>query len=127
MAGLKLDGTGQVKMATLAEAVTALQTLHSCTERMGVAMKNKSNTATFVAQFKRVGVPLASKLKGQFGMIADQVTAVILAATRAGGGELLRLRAMREGVAQIKVAIEIATTQTIKKHTRTDEHAPAAE
>jgi len=127
MAGLKLDGTGQVKMATLAEAVTALQTLHSCTERMGVAMKNKSNTATFVAQFKRVGVPLASKLKGQFGMIADQVTAVILAATRSGGGEVLRLRAMREGVAQIKVAIEIATTQTIKKHTRTDEHAPAAE
>ena len=127
MAGLKLDGTGQVKMATLAEAATALQTLHSCTERMGVAMKNKSNTATFVAQFKRVGVPLASKLKGQFGMIADQVTAVILAATRSGGGEVLRLRAMREGVAQIKVAIEIATTQTIKKHTRTDEHAPAAE
>ena len=126
MAGLKLDGTGQVKMETLDAAFTALQTMHSCTERLAIAMKNKSNTATFVAQFKRVGVPLASKLKGQFGMIADQVTSAILAATKAGGGDAIRLRAMREGVAQIKVALEIASTQTIKKHQRTDDHEPGA-
>ena len=127
MAGLQLDGTGQVKMETLEAAFTALQTMHSCTERFAIALKNKSNTATFIAQFKRVGVPLASKLKGQFGMISDQVTSAILAATKAGGGDAIRLRAMREGVAQIKVALEIATTQTVKKHQRTDDHAPAAE
>ena len=127
MAGLKLDGTGQVKMETLEHAFTTLQTMHSCTERLAVAMKNKSNTATFVAQFKRVGVPLASKLKGQFGMISDQVTAGILAATKAGGGEMVRLRMMRESVAQIRVALEIAVSQTIKKHERTDDHGPAGE
>ena len=58
---------------------------------------------------------LAGKLKGQFGMISDLVTSVNAAAGR-GAAEKMRVRGLQEGMAAIKVQLEIAITQTIAKH-----------
>ncbi len=127
MAGLKLDGAGQVKMATLDEAMTAAQALNAQAERFGVAVKgNAKNTATFVSAYKRIATPLVGKLKGQFGMISDLVATSILTLSRPGGGDVIRLRAMREAVAQLKVQLEIAINHTKEKHAKHDEKPGAA-
>jgi hypothetical protein len=118
--GPKLDGAGMAKMAVLEEALHVMSSVHSHVEKMGVAIKNKQQTQVFVQAIKRQLTPLATKLKMQFGMIADQVSALLLSSTR-GSNETTRLRSMREGVAQIKVALEIAVAQTITKHSA-EEH-----
>lgn len=128
MAGLKLDGAGTAKMATLEAAVHAASTLHVTVERMAMAVKSKQPTAMFLSTFKRTAAPMVGQLKGQFGMISDQVAAAILVCTKTGGGEPQRLRAMREAVAGIKVALEIAVARTKEKHARHDEkHEGGAE
>ena len=53
-------------------------------------------------------------------MISDQVTAMLLVATR-GGGDQNKLRALRESVAQIRTQIEIAIAKTKEKHSITDD------
>ena len=113
--GPQLDGAGLAKMATLEEATAALQRLHGIVERMGIAVRSQQNTAQFGMQIRRSGAPLVGLLKGQFGMIADQVTALLLIATR-GGGDQAKLRSMRELVAQIRTALEIAGAKTKEKH-----------
>lgn len=119
MAGLKLDGTGQVKMATLEEAMTAAQALNAQAERFGVAVKgNAKNNATYISSYKRIATPLVGKLKGQFGLISDLVSTSILTISRPGGGDVIKLRVMREAVAQLKVQIEIAISQTKAKHAK---------
>lgn len=126
MAGLKLDGTGNVKMATLDAAVHTVATLHSTVERMAMAVKSKQNINQYTGVFKRTATPLVGQLKGQFGMISDQVVAVILVTTRTGGGDVARLRAMREGIAGIKVALEIAIHRTKEKHAQHEPKPGAA-
>ena len=59
-------------------------------------------------------------------MIADQVTATNLAASR-GASEQVRLRGLREGVAQVRQALEIAITQTKDKHKVVEEKRPASD
>ena len=113
--GPQLDGAGLAKMATLEEATAALQRLHGIVERMAIAVRSQQNTAQFGMQIRRSGAPLVGLLKGQFGMIADQVTALLLIATR-GGGDQAKLRSMRELVAQIRTALEIAVAKTKEKH-----------
>lgn len=125
MAGIKLDGAGQAKMATLDRAIQSASTLHVTVERMALAVKGKGNINSFLSIFKRTAVPMVGLLKGQFGMISDQVAAAILVATKTGGGDPARLRGMREGVAHIKVALEIAVNQTKEKHLARD-HKPDA-
>ena len=120
--GPKLDGAGQVKLETLEEASAQLQRLHGIVERMAVAVRAQQDTAQFGAQIRRAGAPLAGLLKGQFGMIADQVTAMLLVATR-GGGEQNKVRALRECVAQLRVQLEIAVARTKEKHTIPEEPA----
>jgi hypothetical protein len=115
MAGIKLDAAGQNKIKTLDEALLLLQRIHGLVEMYAVAIKNGQATGSFVQNIRRQLPTLAANLKGQFGMISDQVTAVNLAASR-GASEAVRLRQLREGVAQIKQAIEIAMTQTKDKH-----------
>jgi len=102
-------------MATLEEATTALQRLHGIVERMAIAVRSQQNTAQFGMQLRRSGGPLVGLLKGQFGMISDQVTALLLVATR-GGGDEAKLRSLRESVAQIRTALEIAVAKTKEKH-----------
>lgn len=114
--GPKLDGAGLVKMETLEEANAHVQRLHAIVERMAIAVRTQQNTAPFGQQIRRAGTPLVGLLKGQFGMIADQVSAMLLIATR-GGGDQVKLRSLREAVAQLRIQIEIAMTKTKEKHT----------
>jgi hypothetical protein len=122
--GPKLDGAGLAKMETLEEAAVAVQRIHGIVERMAMAVRSQQDTAQFGQQIRRTGSPLVGLLKGQFGMIADQVTALLLIATR-GGGDQAKLRALREGVAQIRIQLEIAVAKTREKHTVEEE--PSAE
>jgi len=121
--GPKLDGAGAAKMETLEEAQAHVQRLHGIVERMAVAVRSQQETAQFGAQIRRAGAPLVGLLKGQFGMIADQVTALLLVATR-GGGEQNKLRSLREAVAQVRVQLEIAITRVKEKHTASDDAPP---
>ena len=125
MAGAKLDGAGTAKLGALEEAQTMLGRVHSLVEQFGVEVKRNGNTSHYVQQIKRVLPNLVGLLKPQFGMIADQAAAVNLAAGR-GSSDQMRLRALREGVAQIRQAMEIAEKQVRDKHTIKDEH-PADE
>lgn len=121
MAGIKLDGAGQAKMATLDEAVTLHQRIHNLVEQFALQVKRNQPAGPIMINLKRQMPVLAGKLKGQFGMISDQVTAINMQMTR-GSSDQMRVRAMREGVAAIKVQLEIAVAQTIAKHEAKDEH-----
>ncbi|MGH7669139.1 MAG: hypothetical protein ACRENQ_06555 [Gemmatimonadaceae bacterium] len=120
MAVLKLDGAGQAKLKTLEEAATMIQRIHGLVEQYALADKRKTPTGTFFMNLKRQLPSLGGLLKGQFGMIADQVLAMNLAITR-GSSEPNRIRQMREGAAQIAQAIEIATKHVMQKHAVPDE------
>lgn len=129
MAGAKLDGAGQAKLGALDEANTMLQRVHGLVEQFGVEVRRNGNTSHYVQQLKRVLPNLIGLLKPQFGMIADQVAAMNLAAGR-GASDQMRLRGLREGVAQVRTALEIAEKQVRDKHTIRAEHdegAPKAE
>ncbi len=127
MAGIKLDGAGQVKMATLEEAMHAAMALNAQAERFAIAVKgNAKNNATYISSYKRIATPLVGKLKGQFGMISDLVSTSILTLSRPGGGDVMKVRAMREAVAQLKVQLDIAISQTKAKHEKHDDKPGAA-
>ena len=117
----KLDGPGTAKMATLGDAMTAIQRLHGLVERMAVAVKSGEGSQLYGAQIKRFGTPLVGQLKGQFGTIADQVTKMLLDASR-GGNEQLKVRSLREGIAQIRTSLDIAASKVKEKHTIVDEN-----
>lgn len=126
MAGPKLDGAGNVKMVTIHEAQAILQRCHGLVELMAMDVKGQRPINGGVSQLKRAATPLIGKLKGQFGMIADVVTAMLLAATRAGGGDQARVRTMREYIASLRQQLEIAEKQILEKH-RVDDHKSHAE
>ncbi|MBX7118898.1 MAG: hypothetical protein K1X31_07865 [Gemmatimonadaceae bacterium] len=115
MAGVKLDGAGTQKMKTIEAALVTLQSIHGMVERMAVEMKTNKGAGVIPQQIKRIATPLQGQLKGQFGLIADQVSAMILAAGR-GGSDQMRLRSMREFVAQIRTALEIAAAKVKDQH-----------
>lgn len=123
MAGVKLDGAGTQKMKTLEEALSTMQTIHGHVERMAVDVKNQRGAGVIPQQIKRIAVPLQGQLKAQFGLIADQVSAMILAAGR-GGGEQTKVRAMREYVGQIRTALEIMQAKVKEQHAVPIETAP---
>ncbi len=119
MAGTKLDGTGVVKMAALEEASIQLQRIHGNVEQWALALKKNQPTTLYSMQLRRQIPTLAALLKGQFGMISDQVTAIHLVASR-GGADGPKIRGLREGVAQVRTALEIAVAQTLEKHEQSD-------
>ncbi len=123
MPPVKLDGAGAQKMKTLEEALTTLAQIHGMVERMAVEMKNGKNVGIVPTQVKRIATPLQGQLKGQFGMIADQVSAMILNANR-GGGDAVRLRTLREYVGQIRQSIEFAGTKVKAQHAVVIDIAP---
>ncbi len=124
MAGTKLDGAGAQKMKTIEEALLTVQKLHGLVERTAIEVKNQRAAGVLPQQVKRVAVPLQGQLKGQFGMIADQVSALILATGR-GGGDQLKVRAMREYVAQIRQALEITANKVKEQHAVPVEGSPS--
>ncbi|MFI5311967.1 MAG: hypothetical protein ACHQQ3_12075 [Gemmatimonadales bacterium] len=115
MAATKLDAAGTQKMRTLDEALSALQTIHGLVERMGVEIKAQKSVGIIPQQIKRLAGNLQGQLKGQFGLIADQVAAMVLASTR-GGSETVRLRIMREFVGQLRTAVEINMAKVKDQH-----------
>lgn len=115
MAGTKLDGAGTQKMKTLEEALSTIQHIHGIVERMAVDVKNNRGAGIAPGQIKRVATNLQGQLKGQFGMIADQVSGMIIALGR-GGGEQNKVRAARESIAQIRQAIEIMVHKVKEQH-----------
>lgn len=120
MAGKKLDGAGQAKLATLEEATALMQKIHGLVEQYALSVKRQTPTTTYFNNLKRQLPVLGGKLKGQFGMITDQVSSMTLLITR-GSSEPTRIRQMREGVGQISQSLEIAIRQVIERHTVHDE------
>src|SRR5438105_731740 len=120
MAGPKLDGAGMAKMTTLDDATTIHQRCHTLVEQYALSLKRNQPAGHIMQNLKRQMPALAGKLKGQFGMISDLVTATNMSMSR-GSSEQIRLRTMREGIAAIKVQLEIAVAQTIAKHEQKDE------
>ena len=114
-AGPKLDGAGVAKMKVLDEAMLLLQRVHGLVENYAMAVKRNTPSSAFLMNIRRTLPTLAENVKGQFGMISEQILAVNLASSR-GASEAVRVRTLREGVAQIKQALEIAIAQTKDKH-----------
>ena len=123
MAAIKLDGAGASKMKTLEEALVSLQSVHGMVERMAMEVKNQKGVGVIPMQLKRIAAPLVGQLKGQFGMISDQLSTMLLVAGR-GGGDQVKVRAYREHVAQIRTAIEMAQNKVKKDHGVEIELAP---
>jgi len=119
-AGPKLDGAGTVKMQTLEDAMLLLQRINGLVEQYALNLKRNQPTSVYVMNLRRTLPQLAENLKAQFGLITDQVLAIHLASSR-GASEVTRVRTLREGVAQVKQAIEIAMAQTKDKHTVKEE------
>jgi hypothetical protein len=115
MAATKLDGAGAQKMKTLEEAQMALQSIHGMVERMAIEVKKQGSVGILPQQIKRSAAMLQGQLKGQFGVIADQFAAMILASSR-GGSDTVRLRTLREHVAQIRTALDIASSKVKEQH-----------
>ena len=67
---------------------------------------------------------LASLLKGQFGMISDQVMALNMGVTR-GSNEQVRVRMLREGIGALRQAIDVAIVRVKENHAEDKEKAGA--
>ena len=115
MAGLRLDGAGQAKLKTLDDALNVLLRVNGLVEQYALQVKRNQSGGTFLMNIRRQLPALSEMLKAQFGMIADQVMQTNLSSTR-GASEQMRVRALREGVAQIKTALEIAIAHVKEKH-----------
>jgi len=115
-AGPKLDGAGIQKAKTLEDATTMLHRIHGLVETYAMAVKKKQPTSFTIQQIRRALPPLIGLLKGQFGMIADQIAALNLIASR-GSNEQTRLRVLREGVGSARIAIDIAMVRVKENHT----------
>jgi hypothetical protein len=115
MASTKLDTAGMMKLKTLGEAAVTLQKIHALVERMAIEVKAQRAVGVIPQQVKRVATPLQGQLKGQFSLIADQVAQLILVAGR-GGSDQVRLRALRELVAQLRTMVELAEGKVREQH-----------
>jgi len=113
-------------MVTLDDALAIHQRIHTLVEQYALSIKRNQPASHLMQNLKRQMPTLAGKLKGQFGMISDLVTATNMTMTR-GASDVIRVRSMREGVAAIKVQLDIAVAQTIAKHKAEDEKHGAQE
>ncbi|MGH7615864.1 MAG: hypothetical protein ACREPM_01410 [Gemmatimonadaceae bacterium] len=114
-----------MKMKSLEDAILLLQRIHGLVENYAMAVKRNQPAGPFLMNIRRTLPSLAENLKSQFGLISEQITSVNLQASR-GASEAVRVRVLREGVAQIKQALEIGIAQTKDKHSaeKKDEKSP---
>jgi hypothetical protein len=115
MSRARLTGVGTQLVHTLEDAAAHLQRLHSIVEKMAMAQKLQQPTAPFGQQLRRAAAPLVGLLKAQYGVLADQVSGLILVATRAGN-EQRKVSSLREGVGQLRSQIEIASNKVYEHH-----------
>ena len=125
MPPVKLDGAGTQKLKTLEDGLMALSGIHAVVERMANDVKNQRAIGMAPQQVKRLAVPLQGQLKGQFGMIADLVSSMLLVVGR-GGSDATKVRALREHVAQLRTAMELAQRRVKEKHAVPDEALEAS-
>jgi len=123
MAKPTIDGPGQAKLQQLASAASIAQTVHGLVEKYAIAARTTQPTTAFPQMIKRAATPLIGLLRSQFQLLADIATDLILVATRGGGGDQTKVRALRERVGQLKSGIELAVTSTTQKHAVYDDHA----
>ena len=121
-AGPRLDAAGNVKMKVLDDAILLLQRINGLVENYAMAVKRETPSSAFLMNIRRTLPTLAENLKAQFGLISDQILALNLASSR-GASEAMRVRVLREGVAQVKQALEIAVAHTKDKHAVVDDDA----
>ncbi len=121
MATFRVDAAGTAKLKTLDDALLLLQRINGIVEQYALALKRNQPTSVYVQNVRRQLPTLAENVKGHFGLITDLVLSVNLAASR-GSSEAVRLRTLREGVAQIKQAIELSMIQTRAKHAIEETH-----
>jgi hypothetical protein len=115
MAGLILDSSGTIKMKVLEDALLVVQRINALNEQLAMNAKKGTPSSSLFQSIKRQLTTLAANLKTHFGMISDAVTNVYISSSR-GASDANRARALREGLAQIKQAIEIGMAQTKEKH-----------
>jgi hypothetical protein len=116
----RLDSLGHIKIQTLEDATLLLQRVNGLVEQYALAVKRGQSTMTLIAAIRRTLPTLAENLKNQFAAISEMITTLNLTTSR-GASENIRVRALREGVAQIKQAIDLATLHTRDRHTVHDE------
>lgn len=116
MAKPTVDGPGQAKLQTLESAMALAQSLHGHVEKYAIAVRQGQPTNSFPQQIKRAATPLVGLLRSQFQLLADVSSDLILVATRGGGADQVKVRMLRERVAQLKSGIELAVTSTHAKH-----------
>ena len=102
-------------MKTLDDAMSSVLRINGLVEQYALQVKHNQSGATFLSNIRRQLPHLSEMLKAQFGMIADQVMQTNLVSSR-GASEQMRVRALREGVAQVKTALEIAIVHVKEKH-----------
>ncbi|HTR77674.1 MAG TPA: hypothetical protein VMH39_06175 [Gemmatimonadaceae bacterium] len=112
----QMDSAGNAKMKTLDDALLLWQRINGLVEQYAIAVKKNQSASQLVMNIRRQLPSLAANLKAQFALISDQVIAINLAASR-GASEAMRVRALREGMAQVKQSIEVAMVATKDKHT----------
>ena len=122
MSRSQLTGAGQVQMKALEEALAHMGLLHSIVEQMALALRTQQSLQPFGPRLRRAAVPVTDLLKGQFGLIADQVRYLTLVATR-GGNDRMKVNALREGVASIRTAIEVTQRKVAEKYAEDGEEA----
>jgi hypothetical protein len=115
MSQVKLDAAGLNKLKVLDDGLLLLQRINGIVEQYALALKRNQPASVYVQNVRRQLPTLAENLRSHFGSISDLVIGVNLAASR-GASEVMRLRVLREGVAQIRQAMDIAIIQTKSKH-----------
>ena len=115
MAGLILDASGTIKLKVLDDALLLTQRLNALNEQFALNTKSGTPSGSLYASIKRQLQTLAANLKSHFGMISDQVTNVLISSSR-GSSDVNRVRALREGLDQIRQGIDIGMAQTREKH-----------
>lgn len=115
MAGLILDASGTIKLKVLDDALLLTQRLNALNEQLALNAKAGTPSGSLFSSIKRQLQTLAANLKSHFGMISDQVTNVLISSSR-GSSDVNRVRALREGLAQIRQGIDIGMAHTRDKH-----------
>jgi hypothetical protein len=115
MARPQLTGAGTQLVKTLDDALTHVQRLHGIVEKMAMAVKVKQPLAPFGQQLRRAAAPLVGLLKARYGALADQVSTMILIATR-GGNEQRKVGALREGIGQLRMQMDVAINKVYEHH-----------
>jgi hypothetical protein len=123
--GPKLDAAGTAKLKTLEDAILLLQRLNGLVEQYALAVKNNQPSGPFLTTFRRTLPSFAANIKTHFGLIAEQAVALNLSTSR-GASEVTRVRTMREGMALLKQALEIALVQTRIRHTVNEAPSPSS-